>query len=125
LMVAGRHRPATGGVASMSAEELLQSVWMGAQQLRWDENWESVAQALASKLGQLSLEDLATALWSFGTLAKAPTSFLEEAAKEAVRRLELGEAATPRTLADLAWGRQPRSTSADDQTSEIQGDRTR
>ncbi|CAE7623864.1 EMB2076, partial [Symbiodinium microadriaticum] len=104
LMVAGRHRPATGGVASMSAEELLQSVWMGAQQLRWDENWESVAQALASKLGQLSLEDLATALWSFGTLAKAPTSFLEEAAMEAVRRLELGEAATPRTLADLAWG---------------------
>lgn len=88
----------------MSAEELLQSVWMGAQQLRWDENWESVAQALASKLGQLSLEDLATALWSFGTLAKAPTSFLEEAAMEAVRRLELGEAATPRTLADLAWG---------------------
>ncbi|CAE7496957.1 MRL1 [Symbiodinium sp. CCMP2456] len=104
LVVAGRHSPATGSIASMSAEELLQRVWMGAQQLRWDENWEAVAQALASKLGQLSLEDLATALWSFGTLVKAPASFLEAAAKEAVQRLELGEAATPRTLADLAWG---------------------
>ncbi|CAE7030342.1 rluD [Symbiodinium sp. CCMP2592] len=104
LVVAGRHSPTMGGAASMSAEELLQSVWIGAQQLRWDESWETVAQALASNLGQLSLEDLATALWSFGTLSTAPASFLEEAAKEAVRRLELGEATTPRTLADLAWG---------------------
>ncbi|CAE7254357.1 unnamed protein product [Symbiodinium natans] len=104
LVADGQRILTTAQVAVLSAEELVQSVWLGAQQLRWDDDWLPVSEALASKLGELPLEDLATALWSFGSLAAATPRFLQAAANEAVWRLQGGASASPRTLADLAWG---------------------
>ncbi|CAJ1454472.1 unnamed protein product, partial [Effrenium voratum] len=90
--------------SNLTAEELTQMAWMGAQLSRFTPAWANVAEALAPQLPQLPLPELGRALWSFGTLAVASPGFLKAAAAEAAARLRGGTEVTPRILADLSWG---------------------
>ncbi|CAK9117296.1 unnamed protein product [Durusdinium trenchii] len=108
LVVLNSYTPASFDLKELkaeSAEDLAQLAWLGAQQGNHAMDWRMLAEVLAPKLGQLDLAELSSAVWSFGTLSTASRNFVEAASRETrVRLSREGVDATPRMLADLAWG---------------------